>query len=74
MLFLDTKNKTKRSIKRVAENREKIINELIEDIKNETFKPSKFNEFTVKEGKKVRLIQSLPYYDRIALNAIMRVY
>lgn len=71
--FLDTKNKTKRSIKRVAENREKIINELIEDIKNETFKPSKFNEFTVKEGKKVRLIQSLPYYDRIALNAIMRV-
>lgn len=51
----------------------KIINELIEDIKNETFKPSKFNEFTVKEGKKVRLIQSLPYYDRIALNAIMRV-
>jgi hypothetical protein len=55
------------------QNREKYLQELCENLKNGTYKPSRYATFKIKEPKE-RVIYCLPYYpDRIVHHAIMNV-
>lgn len=53
--------------------RESIITSLIQEISTGTFRIRHYDEFWVKDGPKIRLIQSPDVYSRIGCNAIMRV-
>lgn len=53
--------------------REQIIAYLSRVIANGTFRITEFEEFDVKEGEKIRRIQSPRVRDRIGCNAIMRI-
>lgn len=53
--------------------REKIISKLIKRIGNGTFLITEYEQFWVKDGPKIRLIQSPSVEDRIGCNAVMRV-
>lgn len=57
----------------MIEHREEILAEIKQDIEAGTFGPHGFIEFQLKEGGKMRNIQSVCKKDRIALNAIMTI-
>ena len=57
----------------MLDNREKVLNEIKQDIEAGSFGPHGYLEFSVKEGNKIRQIQSVSKRDRVALNAIMSV-
>lgn len=52
-------------------NRDLVIAELQEELRNGTFRISHYHEFEISERDKVRVIQSIPLRDRIALNSVM---
>ncbi len=54
-------------------NRDGILASIARDIENGNYAPKSYIEFNVVEGCKTRIIQSLPFRDRIALHAIMSV-
>ena len=54
-------------------NREKIISKLQDEIKTGKFRIKHFKEYEVKDGRKIRRIQSPIVRERIGCNAIMRV-
>lgn len=53
--------------------KEEIINRLATTIRDGSFRITRFEEFEVKEGPKIRKIQSPPVEERIGCNAVMRV-
>ena len=53
--------------------KEEIINRLATTIRNGSFRITRFEEFEVKEGPKIRKIQSPPVEERIGCNAVMSV-
>lgn len=58
---------------RYKARREKIRAELVPLIASGEFRITRFEEFEVKDGPKVRKVQSPPVVERIGVNAIMRV-
>lgn len=67
------KSKRLRIIRYLKRNKDRILNEIAEEIKSGTYKPIKYREFEICENGKVRTIQSLSYKDRIAIHAIMNI-
>lgn len=61
------------SSQEILRNLNYYCNKIHNDLINGTFTPSEYREFSIVEGKKTRIIQSLPMYDRIVLHAIMNV-
>lgn len=59
--------------RRLMKNREKVIANIRRSIADGSYGPSSYHEFQICENGKTRTIQSVSKYDRIALNAIMRV-
>ena len=53
--------------------KEEIINRLATTIGNGSFRITRFEEFEVKDGNKIRKVQSPPVVERIGCNAVMRV-
>lgn len=65
--------KDKTAVNWFESKREPLIDKLISDLENRTYKTSKYTSFTVKEPKE-RLIYCLPFYpDRILQHAILNV-
>lgn len=58
---------------RYEKRREAIINRLTEEIRTGEFRVKSYHEITVKDGPKVRTVQSPSVEDRIGVNAVMRV-
>lgn len=67
------KRKTSRSGRYIMSHREEVISSIVDAILSGEYKVSGYHEYTISERGKKRKIQSVPLYDRIALNAIMRV-
>ena len=67
------KRKTSRSGRYIMAHREEVIASIIDAILSGEYRVSGYHEYTISERGKIRKIQSVPLYDRIALNAIMRV-
>lgn len=67
------KRKHSRAGRYLLHNREEVIKRLQEEIVSGEYRVSGYNEYTICERGKERVIQSIPLIDRIALNAIMRV-
>lgn len=65
------KRKTCRTGKRLLEHRDEVIKELQQSLRNGTFRISQYHEFEIKERGKMRTIQAVPLYDRIALNSVI---
>ena len=59
--------------KKYGAKKERIIKQLQEEIASGKFRIKHFKEFEVKEGKKIRKIQSPIVRERIGCNAIMRI-
>lgn len=59
--------------RKLMNNKESVIQGLIESISNGTYSPLHYEEHVVQERGKTRIIQVIPLLDRIALNAIMRI-
>lgn len=57
----------------ILAHRDEIIAQLQEEIKDGTFHISGYREMEVKDGGKVRKVQSVNLYERIGCNAIMHV-
>lgn len=53
--------------------KEEIINRLATTIGDGSFRITRFEEFEVKDGAKIRKVQSPPVEERIGCNAVMRV-
>lgn len=53
--------------------KEEIINRLATTIGDGSFRITRFEEFEVKDGNKIRKVQSPPVEERIGCNAVMRV-
>jgi RNA-directed DNA polymerase len=68
-----TKRQKSRQGRLLIANKEKVIDELTEEIASGTFKVSGYYEKEIEEGGKKRRIQVLPMRDRVAVNAIMTV-
>jgi RNA-directed DNA polymerase len=68
-----TKRQKSRQGRLLLANKEKVIDELTEEIASGTFKVSGYYEKEIEEGGKKRRIQVLPMRDRVAVNAIMTV-
>lgn len=58
---------------RYERKKDKIIRILQKQIGNGTFRVTRYNEFWVKDGPKMRKIQAPPVVQRIGCNAVMRV-
>lgn len=54
-------------------HKDEVLDSIRKDIEAGTFKPHGYIQFPLREGGKIRLIQSVSKSDRIALNAIMSV-
>lgn len=67
------KRKRLRTGRYILANRDKVIKQLQEEIKNGTFRITGYREMEVKDGGKVRKVQSVNLYERIGGNAIMNV-
>lgn len=67
------KRKTSRSGRYIMVHREEVISSIVNDILSGEYRVSGYNEYVISERGKMRKIQSIPLYDRIALNAIMRI-
>lgn len=61
------------SSQEILKNLRYYCNKIRDDLVNGTFTPSEYREFSIIEGKKTRIIQSLSMYDRIVLHSIMNV-
>lgn len=68
-----SKKKRYRSSKRILADIDGFINSIRPSILNGTWIPEKYTEFSTVEGRKVRIIQSLPIPSRIVLHAIMNI-
>lgn len=67
------KRKESRCGKKLMENKTAVIESLKNEISTGTFKIKGYTEFKKNEYGKERIIQSIRIYDRIGLNAVMRV-
>ncbi len=67
------KRKRSRTGREILHNRDKIIARLQDEIRHGTFKLTSYHEYEVKDGPKVRKVQSVSLYERIGCNAIMHV-
>lgn len=67
------KRKRNRTGRYILQNRDKIIAKLQDEIRHGTFKLTSYHEYEVKDGPKVRKVQSVNLYERIGCNAIMHV-
>lgn len=54
-------------------NKEQILSKVKDDITNMTFHITGYHEMIINERGKERVIQSVPYYERVVLNAVMKV-
>lgn len=54
-------------------NKDRILADLAREIENDTYEPKGYEEFTLIDQGKERIIQALPFRDRIALHAMMSV-
>ena len=61
------------SSQEILNNLEFYCRKIHNDLMSGTFTPSGYREFSIIEGKKTRIIQSLSMYDRIVLHAIMNI-
>ena len=68
-----TKRKKTRQGRYLLAHKEEVIKELAEKIENGTFRIKDYRERDIIEGGKLRRIQILPMYDRIAIHAIMNI-
>ncbi|MFR9498541.1 MAG: RNA-directed DNA polymerase [Rikenellaceae bacterium] len=66
------RKKKSTSVRRLKRRQSKILDRLANRIRDGSYTPLEYREFTLIEGGKERLIQSLPLTDRIAIHAIMR--
>lgn len=67
------KRKESKSGKYFLANKERILSKVKEDIRNMAFNITGYQEMVIDERGKERVIQSVPYYERIVLNAVMKV-
>ena len=67
------KRKRSRVGRYILKNRDEIISKLQTEIGNGTFRVTQYNEYMVKDGPKVRKVQSINMYERIGCNAIMHI-
>ena len=68
-----SKRKKTNQAQRILQNKEQVIQETIDVIKDGTFKLGPYNSRIIKEGPKEREIQIINYRDRIVVNAIMTI-
>lgn len=68
-----SKRKKTKQAQRILQNKEQVIQETIDVIKNGTFRLGPYDSRTIKEGPKEREIQIINYRDRIVVNAIMTI-
>lgn len=61
------------SVQKFISKKELILDRMADEIECNLYAPHSYKEFSIFERRKNRVIQSLPFYDRIALNAIMSV-
>lgn len=57
----------------ILKNRDKIISKLQKEIRTGTFRITQYHEYLVKDGPKIRKVQSINMYERIGCNAIMNI-
>lgn len=65
------KRKTCKTGKALLAHKEEVIAQIQQEIREGTFRISKYHEFEIVENGKIRRIQAIPLRDRIGLNAIM---
>lgn len=67
------KRKRTRTGRYILAHRDEVIAKLQKEIKDGTFHITKYHEYMVTDGPKVRKVQSVCMYERIGCNAIMHV-
>lgn len=68
-----TKRKRTRTGRYILAHRDEVITKLQNEIKEGTFHITDYREMEVKDGGKIRNVQSINLYERIGCNAIMHV-
>ena len=68
-----TDRKESKTGKWILAHRQEVIDRIKKELTDGTFRISGFHEKTVKENDKYRIIQCLPLYERIVINAVMTV-
>lgn len=67
------KRKRSRVGRYILKHRDEIISKLQKEIREGTFCVTQYHEYLVKDGPKVRRVQSVNMYERIGCNAIMHI-